>query len=135
YAVPDMLPRDEGTAVPLGRPFGNVRGYVLDKRMRPLPVGIPGELYLGGPGVTRGYLNRPARTATSFIPDPFTAETGSRLYRTGDRVRFLPDGNIEFLARIDHQVKIRGYRVELGEIEALIAAYPAVQDTVVILRE
>lgn len=135
YAVPDILPSDEGVAVPLGRPFGNVRGYVLDKGMRPLPIGIPGELYLGGPGVTRGYLNRPSRTAMSFIPDPFTAEPGARLYRTGDRVCFLPDGNIEFLGRIDHQVKIRGYRVELGEIEALIAAYPAVQDTIVILRE
>lgn len=135
YPLPADLPINEAATVPLGRPFANVRAYVLDSRMRFVPVGIPGELYLGGPGVTRGYLNRPERTAENFLPDPFTTEPGARLYRTGDRVRYLRDGNVEFLGRVDQQIKIRGYRVEPGEIEALIAAYPAVQDVVVTLRE
>lgn len=135
FPLPDDLPENDTASVPLGRPFGNVRGYVLDTQMRLLPIGIPGELYIGGPGVTRGYLNRPAQTAERFIPDFLAKEPNGRLYRTGDRVRYSPDGNIEFLGRMDQQIKIRGYRVELGEIEALIAEYPAVQTGVVILRE
>ncbi|VAW42567.1 Polyketide synthase modules and related proteins, partial [hydrothermal vent metagenome] len=135
FPLPDAPLESHTTTVPLGRPFGNVRAYILDAQMRLLPIGVPGELYLGGPGVSRGYLNRPARTAQSFVPDPWGEEAGARLYRTGDRVRYLPDGNIEFLGRLDHQVKIRGYRVELGEIEALIIENAAVQDVAVSLRE
>lgn len=135
FPVPEKPLDSYTTAVPLGRPFGNVRAYILDAGMRFVPVGVPGELYLGGPGVSRGYLNRPKLTAQSFLPDPWAAEPGARLYRTGDRVRYLPDGNIEFLGRVDHQVKIRGYRVEIGEIEAVMNEHASVQDTAVILRE
>lgn len=135
YPVPYEPIQHHTTAVPLGRPFANVRIYILDRHMHLVPVGVPGELYIGGSGVSRGYLNRPARTAQSFIPDLFGTEPGGRLYRTGDQARYLPDGNVEFLGRIDQQVKIRGYRVELGEIEALIAEYPTVQDATVSLRE
>lgn len=135
FPVPTMPLAAHTTAVPLGRPFGNVRAYILDAQMCFVPVGVPGELYLGGPGVSRGYLNRPDLTAQSFLPDPWVEQPGARMYRTGDRVRYLPDGNIEFLGRIDHQVKIRGYRVELGEIEAIINEDKTVQDVAVILRE
>ena len=134
YRVP-TTPDVPTTAVPLGWPLPNVRAYVLDGQMRFAPVGVPGELYLGGLGVSRGYLNRPELTSPSFLPDPWAKEPGARMYRTGDRVRYLPDGNIEFLGRIDYQVKIRGYRVELGEIEAIINEDKTVQDVVVILRE
>ncbi|MCP5099116.1 MAG: amino acid adenylation domain-containing protein [Chloroflexi bacterium] len=120
------------TAVPLGRPIGNVKIYVVDKQMRLVPVGVPGELLIGGPGVARGYLNRPNLTAEKFIENPFG---NGRLYRTGDLVRYLPTGDIEFLGRIDHQVKIRGYRVELSGIETLLTQHPLVQDAVVIVRE
>jgi acyl carrier protein len=105
----------------------------LDGRGEPVPVGVSGELYIGGAGVARGYLNRPELTAERFIESPFVA--GDRLYRTGDLGRYLPDGNIEFLGRADFQVKIRGYRIELGEIEARLAQYPGVQDAVVLARE
>lgn len=135
FPVPALPLEAHTTAVPLGRPFANVRAYILDNQQRVVPIGVPGELYLGGPGVSRGYLNRPELTAQSFLPDPWAEPPGARMYRTGDRVRYLPDGNIEFLGRIDHQVKIRGYRVELGEIEAIINEDPAVQDVAVILRE
>ena len=135
FPLPDSPLDAHTTAVPLGRPFGNVRAYIVDNQMRLVPVGAPGELYLGGPGVSRGYLNRPGRTAESFLPDPWAKTPGARLYRTGDRVRYLTDGNIEFLGRIDHQVKIRGYRVELGEIEAIISENESVQDVAVALRE
>lgn len=120
------------TAVPLGRPIGNVKIYVVDRQMRLVPVGVPGELLIGGPGVARGYLNRPDLTAEKFIDNPFG---NGRLYRTGDLVRYLPSGDIEFLGRIDHQVKIRGYRVELSGIETLISQHSLVQDAVVIVRE
>ncbi len=135
FPLPAMPLEAYTTAVPLGRPFANVRAYILDSHKRFVPIGVPGELYLGGPGVSRGYLNRPELTAQSFLPDPWADRPGARMYRTGDRVRYLPDGNIEFLGRIDHQVKIRGYRVELGEIEAIINEDQAVQDVAVILRE
>lgn len=135
FPVPAIPLEAHTTAVPLGRPFANVRAYILDNHLRFVPVGVPGELYLGGPGVSRGYLNRPDLTAQSFLPDPWAGQTGARMYRTGDRVRYLPDGDIEFLGRIDHQVKIRGYRVELGEIEAIINEDKTVQDVAVILRE
>ncbi len=123
------------TAVPLGNPLPNVRAYILDAHKRFVPVGVPGELYIGGRGVSRGYLNRPELTEQRYLPDPWAQQPGATMYRTGDRARYLPDGNIEFLGRIDQQVKIRGYRVELGEIEAILAEDKTVQDVAVILRE
>jgi amino acid adenylation domain-containing protein len=133
-------PGDEGGAasprhVPIGRPIRNTRAYVLDPRGEAVPIGVPGELYLGGGGVARGYLDRPELTAAAFLPDPFGPEPGARVYRTGDRVRFLPDGTLEFVGRVDQQVKVRGFRVELGEIEAALAAQPGVAEAVVAARE
>ena len=121
--------------IPIGRPIANIQIYVLDRSQMPVPAGVPGELYIGGVGVGRGYLNRPALTATRFVPDPFSRDAGTRLYRTGDMVRWLPDGALEFLDRVDNQVKIRGCRIELGEIEVRLREYPAVRDAVVLARE
>ena len=120
--------------VPIGRPIPNARVYVLDPHLNVLPVGVPGELYIGGPGVVRGYLNRPAETAERFIADPFDETPGARLYKTGDLVRYLPDGNLELLGRLDHQVKIRGFRIELEEIESVISEFEGVRQTAVALR-
>jgi acyl carrier protein len=103
--------------------------------MQPVPIGVYGELYVGGDGLARDYLHQPELTARMFVPDPFSGEAGTRLYKTGDLVRFRPDGDIEFLGRIDHQVKLRGFRIELGEIEAGIARHPAVREVAVIARE
>jgi amino acid adenylation domain-containing protein/natural product biosynthesis luciferase-like monooxygenase protein len=122
-------------SVPLGKPLGNVRVYVLDGYGQPVPPGVPGELYVGGQSVGRGYLGRPDGTAERFLPDGFSGEPGARLYRTGDRVRWLEDGRIEFLGRVDHQLKIRGYRVELGEVEAVLSQHPGVGECVVVARE
>ncbi|MFL6236787.1 MAG: amino acid adenylation domain-containing protein, partial [Thermoanaerobaculia bacterium] len=118
--------------VPIGRPVANTQIHLLDANLHPVPVGAPGELYIGGIQVGRGYRGRPELTAERFIPDPFSV--GERLYRTGDLARYLPDGAIDFLGRIDHQVKLRGLRIELGEIEAAIAAHPAVREAVVLAR-
>ncbi|HEX2093612.1 MAG TPA: amino acid adenylation domain-containing protein, partial [Longimicrobiaceae bacterium] len=118
----------------IGRAIDNVRAYVLDAGLRPLPYGAPGELYVGGAGVARGYLGRPDLTAERFLPDPFSPAPGARMYRTGDRGRRLADGTLEFLGRVDHQVKVRGFRVELGEVEAALAALPGVREGAVVAR-
>ncbi|OUL34271.1 non-ribosomal peptide synthetase [Nostoc sp. T09] len=121
--------------ISIGRPIGNTQTYILDSHLQPVPIGIPGELYIGGSGLARGYLNRPDLTNERFIPNPFSADPQSRLYKTGDLVRYLPNGEIEYLGRIDYQVKVRGFRIELGEIEAVMAQHPAVQEAVVVVRE
>ncbi|MGB8645080.1 MAG: amino acid adenylation domain-containing protein [Anaerolineae bacterium] len=121
--------------IPIGRPIGNVRVYILDGAMQPVPIGVPGELYIGGNGLARGYFHRADLTAARFIPDPFSGDPGTRLYRTGDLCRYLLDGNIEFLGRTDLQVKVRGFRVELEEIEAALRQHPSVQEAVVTLWE
>ncbi len=121
------------STISIGRPIANTQVYVLDPHMQPVPIGIPGELYIGGAGLARGYLNQPDMTAEKFVDNPF--EPGTRLYRTGDLVRYLPDGKIEFQGRLDHQVKIRGFRIELGEIEAVLKQLPAIHQAVVVARE
>ncbi len=128
------LPGIAETAIPIGRPIANITLYILDRQLNPVPVGTPGELHIGGIGLARGYLNRPELTAEKFIPNPYDQQ-GSRLYKTGDWVRYRPDGNIDYLGRIDHQVKIRGFRIELGEIEARLLEHPAIKETAVIARE
>ena len=123
------------TTLPIGGPLANAQVYVLDRELRPVPIGVPGELYIGGLGLARDYLGQPELTAVSFIPHPFSRTPGERLYKTGDRVRMLPDGNLEFLGRIDRQVKIRGFRIEPGEVEATLARHPRVGQVVVDVRE
>jgi amino acid adenylation domain-containing protein len=132
-SAPDAARR--GATVPLGRPLPNQRTYVLDPWGHLSPDGVEGELYIGGAGVTRGYAGRPDLTADRFVPDPFAAAPGARMYRTGDRVRRLPGGAIEFLGRVDAQIKVRGFRVEPGEIEAALRAQPGVADAAVLLRD
>ncbi len=125
----------EVRSVPIGRPVANTQIYILDRRMRPVPVGVPGELHIGGIQVARGYVNRPDLTAEKFIPDPFSAEPGAHLYKTGDLCKFLPDGAIDYLGRLDFQVKIRGLRIEIGEIESVLSQHPDVREVVVVARE
>ncbi|MGC2064077.1 MAG: amino acid adenylation domain-containing protein [Thermodesulfovibrionales bacterium] len=121
--------------VSIGKPISNKQCYILDKRLNPVPIGIAGELCIGGAGLARGYLNRQELTAEKFIPNPFSKEKGERLYKTGDLARYLPDGTMEFLGRIDNQVKIRGFRIEIGEVEAVLGLHPSVRETVAIDRE
>jgi acyl-CoA synthetase (AMP-forming)/AMP-acid ligase II/acyl carrier protein len=142
---------EEAISIPIGRPIANTQIYLLDRQLQPVPIGVTGELYIGGDGLARGYLNRPELTALAFIPNPFIQEIGngkqeikgensslpssSHLYKTGDLARYQADGNIEFLGRFDDQVKIRGFRIELGEIEAVLNQHPFVAEAVVIVQE
>ncbi|MFA5921357.1 MAG: amino acid adenylation domain-containing protein [Methylococcaceae bacterium] len=128
-------PEENVVHMPVGRPNDNISLYILNPFLQPQPIGVTGELYIGGVGVGRGYLNDPARTAEVFVPDPFSVRPGDRLYKTGDLAKFLNDGNVEFLGRIDHQVKIRGFRIELGEIEARLLKHPQIREAVVLARE
>ena len=125
---------DTPNLVPIGRPIGNLRTFVADHHQQMAPIGVPGELMLGGIAVTRGYLHRPSLTAQFFVPDAQSGESGGRLYRTGDLARFLPNGEIEYMGRLDHQVKVRGFRVELGEIESRLRNQPGVSDAVVVAK-
>jgi surfactin family lipopeptide synthetase A len=128
-----ITPEDE--VITIGRPIANTQVYILDAQLQLVPIGVPGELYIGGDGLARGYLNRPELTTERFIPHPLSNGTGARLYKTGDLARYRSDGTIEHLGRLDHQVKIRGFRIELGDIEAVLAQHPAVQQAVVVARE
>jgi amino acid adenylation domain-containing protein len=133
-AVHHIIEHGQGPVL-IGRPIANTQFYVLDPQMHPVPIGVPGELHIGGAGLARGYWGRSTLTAEKFIPNPFSSEEGARLYKTGDLERFRPDGTLEFLGRLDHQVKVRGFRIELGEIETGLEQHPAVVQAVVLARE
>jgi len=135
YSTWVRMKREDGFVAHIGQPIANTRVYILDKKMEPVPIGVVGEIYIGGAGVARGYLNRDQLTADRFAQDRFAREEGARMYRTGDLGRWLADGNIEFVGRNDFQVKIRGFRIELGEIEARLAEHPSVGNAVVLARE
>jgi amino acid adenylation domain-containing protein len=134
YRIPSKLD-DALTSIPIGRPIGNTKVYILDSHLNPTPIGMPGELYIGGAGLARGYVNAAELTSQKFIPNPFATTPRERLYKTGDLARRLPDGNIEFLGRLDHQVKIRGFRIELGEIESALRQHGGIRETVVAVRQ
>ena len=123
---------DDAMTVPIGRPIANTTVYVLDKNMEPVPVGLPGEIYIGGDGLALEYWDRPELTQEKSVSNPFNADANAKLYKTGDRAKYLPDGSIEFLQRADDQVKIRGFRVEPGEIENALNQHPAVRECVVL---
>ncbi len=131
YQVPANV---ESSTIPIGKPIPNTQIYLLNSRQQLVPIGVPGEIFIGGPGIVRGYLNQPEKTTEQFIPDPFSQVEGDHLYRTGDLARYLPDGNIEFLGRVDRQVKIRGYRIELSEIEDVLKHHETVQEVVVVAQ-
>ncbi|QEH34736.1 Linear gramicidin synthase subunit B [Aquisphaera giovannonii] len=135
YRIPAGPVESLPPVIPIGRPAAGARLYVLDAGMEPVPPGLAGELYIGGPGVARGYLKRPGLTAEKFVPDPFSAEPGARLYRTGDLARYRPDGQFEYLGRVDRQVKVRGYRIEPGEIESALALHELIREAAVVPRE
>jgi amino acid adenylation domain-containing protein len=135
YPIQGDLYAHHFNMVPIGYPFGNVQRYILDARLHPVPIGVPGELFIGGSGVARGYFNNQELTETSFIPNPFVEDNEVRMYRTGDRVRYMTNGAVEILGRMDRQIKIRGFRIELGEIESVITSFPIVTDAVVLLKE
>ena len=135
YSTVALMPRDATGAASIGRPIANSQAYILDAHWQPVPTGVAGELYLGGAGLARGYINRSDLTAEKFIPDAFGTQPGARLYRTGDLVRYADDGKLEFLGRADQQVKIRGYRIELGEIESVLMAHKSVREAAVVVRE
>jgi acyl carrier protein len=122
-------------SVPIGRPVANTQFYVLDSQLQPVPIGVTGEVYIGGEGVARGYLNHPDQTAERFVPNAFSTKPGARFYRTGDLARFLADGNIEYIGRNDFQVKIRGYRIELSEIELALAQHSGVREAIVLANK
>ena len=134
YATATQYVEAGGHAPRLGRPISNMQIYLLDQHLRPVPIGITGEIHSGGVGLARGYLNQPGLTAERFVPDPFSRIPGARLYQTGDLARFLGDGEIEFVGRVDQQVKVRGFRIELGEIETVLGRHPGVREAVVVAR-
>jgi non-ribosomal peptide synthetase component F len=133
YRVTSKEVHGVSNTIPVGRPIANTQIYILDSELQPVPVGVIGDLYIGGDGVSRGYLNRPELTAERFIPNPF--DVSSTIYKTGDIARYLPDGNIEFFGRSDQQVKVRGFRIETGEIEVRLASHPSVRQAVVVSLE
>jgi aspartate racemase len=138
FACGYRIPRTQSLialSIPIGRPIANTQVYILDPHLQPVPIGVAGELYIGGDGLARGYVNRPEITCQKFIPNPFSTQPGACLYKTGDLCRYLPDGNIEFLGRIDNQAKIRGFRIELEEIESALAEHPAVSSAAIVVRE
>ena len=135
YATATQCAEGEARVLPLGWPISNMQIYLLDERLQPVPIGITGEIHVGGVGLARGYLNRPRLTAEQFVPDPFSRMPGARLYKTGDLARFNASGKIEFAGRADQQVKVRGFRIELGEIETVLSQHPGVREAVVVARE
>ncbi|MEH2041209.1 non-ribosomal peptide synthetase [Nostoc sp.] len=135
YSTFALVEKGSTKPTPIGRPVANTQVYLLDAHLQPVPVGVPGELYIGGEGLARCYLHLPAMTAEKFIPNPFSTTPGVRLYKTGDLARYLPNGEIEYLGRLDHQVKVRGFRIELGEIESMLSYHPGVQENVVLVRD